>query len=117
MNPSRVGNGFVAFANAGIIASSQGTATAAPRPRRSVRREIGWMLISRRPSLILYVFAASQAERIAFYNFDHQRGKLVFILGQRAQRAIDSAVVIRFDAAAQRIDHHLLDHASGEKVL
>src|SRR5437667_172799 len=103
MKPRRVGN----EARKGLaIASSHGTATAAPMPRRSVRREIGWMLIVRLPPLILYASPAPQAERIAFYDFDDQRRKLVLVLRNGGQRLIEGTIVIGLDPSAQRVDDH-----------
>src|SRR5688572_30205685 len=117
MKPRRVGNpAGEDAANAGIMASSQGTATAAPRPRRTVRREIGRLLM-RSPSLILYVSAPPQAERIAFYNLDHHPRELVAVLADRRQRPVDRPVVVRLDPAAERVDQHLLDQAAREVVL
>src|SRR5262245_25964825 len=99
------------------MASSQGSATDAPMPRSRVRREIGRMLMLSSPSLILYALAPPQAEGIALYDFDHQRGEPVLVLGQGGQGAVDRAVIVVFEAAAQPVDRHLLDHAAREAVL
>src|SRR5258706_12589476 len=118
MKPRRVGKSARAgVGKGGDIASGQGTATAAPMPRSSARREIGWMLISLGPSLILYVPAAPQAERIAFYDLDHERGEPVLVLRQGRQRLVERAVVVGLDPPAERVDRHLLEHAAGEEVL
>src|SRR5689334_22865498 len=98
MKPRRVGNEAevepaVGLEKAGVMASSQGTATAAPMPRRSVRREIGRLLIVVQSPLILYAFPAPKSEGIAFYDFDHYRREPVLVLGDRRQRLVDRPVV------------------------
>src|SRR5689334_18144949 len=118
MKPRRVGKGAgVERAKAGVMASSHGTATAAPRPRSRVRREMGCMLIVLQSPLILYVLPTPKSERIAFYNFDHHAREPVLVLRDGGQRLVERPVVVRLHAAPQGVDHHLLDHAAGELVL
>src|SRR5690349_10623984 len=89
----------------GAIASSAGSATATPRPRRTARREICL--------LILHLFAAPFPippilERIALRHFHHQRRHPVAVLGHRLADGLHRGRVVILYAPPESIGQQFL---------
>src|ERR1043166_9582891 len=78
---------------AGVVASSHGSATAAPMPRRTVRREIGFI----GSSSLFNILTPPEAERVALHDFHDQRREFVLVLRERGQNAIDGPFVVGFE--------------------
>src|SRR6185436_14272247 len=106
----RVGGGVEA-ANAGLIASRNGSAIAVPIPCSMARREsrlLGFM-----PSSIR---ALSHLERAALDNTENQARKLVISGGRLPADFFHCASVRTFEAAPQRERQHLLRQISRESA-
>src|SRR5262245_27285385 len=105
---------FWAKAFSGDIASSAGSATATPMPRRTARREICL--------LILHLFASpgpvpTVLERIAPRDLHHQRRDAVVVIGQRLADSLHRRGVVILYAPPQREGHHFFCKAPDEVVL
>src|SRR5712671_1447256 len=98
-NAIRIGRALSA-ASAGVIASSMGSASAAPAPRRNVRRGMDFLVISMAHSPHLKWRALDDAE-------NYCRPSMVF----RRSLGHDLAqhrMIVGLDAAPQRIGHEAL---------
>src|SRR5258708_32509085 len=98
----------------GAIASSAGSATATPSPRRTARLEICLF--------ILHLFTAAgtvppELERVAPSDFHDERRHPVAVLGHRLADSLQRRRVVILYAPAQRIDQQFLRKTTDEVVL
>src|SRR5579863_6615218 len=107
---------------AGIIASSNGSASAAPLPLRIVRREMCLLVINMFAVFLLISLARSpllalgqfhiHLERSALHDPHDDGRKLVFIARRIAYDRPYGRHILILHAASQRVGQHLLgDHA------
>src|ERR1700733_12689830 len=107
---------------AGTMESSNGSATVAPKPRRTVRREMCFLVMN----IVLtprgtcencrLVFRPSHLERRAFHDAQNDRGKPIIDAGRFTVDGPNRRHVVVFEAAAQRIGQQLLSEGSGERI-
>src|SRR6185312_14644945 len=107
--------------NAGRIASRNGSATAAPAPRRIVRREMCFLVIN----LISVPFPGARRKlwslartlhfkRQTLHNAEYKLREAIIVRRQIRFDCLQRRPVIPFEPAAQRVDHHLLRDRGGE---
>src|SRR5688572_7297646 len=115
----------------GTIASSIGSAIAAPTPRRKVRRWmchlslmtnlsyrlIGCVVVAGRGLIARRRRAASHLERHAVHDAHHQRRNLAVALSQLVHDCINRRLIERLDAAAEGERERVLSDGSEEIVL
>src|SRR5436190_7844167 len=112
MKASRTG-GLAAFFSAQPMVSSRGSASAAPNPRRTVRRSISRLFRIRRP---LQFVDAAMGERIAGNDGDHQRLQTVAVLRDRGGQLIGDDLVVALQLAAQRVGQQTAGQVAREVV-
>src|SRR5262245_4308314 len=86
---------------AGIIASSSGSPTATPAPRRNVRRDKCFLVMNIIGSLIARnLFRSPHPELRAVNDTQHDRRKLVVVLGRIADDLPDGGHIVILEFAA-----------------
>src|SRR5215475_15104534 len=93
---------------AGIIASSSGSPTATPAPRRNVRRDKCFLVMNIIGSLITRnLLRSPHLERRAVNDTQHDRRKLVIVLGRNPDDLPYGRHIVILEFAPQREHHHL----------
>src|SRR5262249_45375388 len=99
----------------GVIASSQGSAMAAPTPRKTVRRESRDLrFMARRPQVGSRQSAAPFQEWVTFDNAQHEDPEAVSTRFEALDNLLDRAAVIFFQSPAEGVREHLFSQAAGE---
>src|SRR5688500_11476081 len=104
MKPMRFAAGGVA-ASAGIIASSSGSATQAPAPRRKVRRGSARLVTI---MISLFSFSGPHLKGRALHDAEHERGEAVVASRGVVHDLAHRRLVVILHAAAHRIREQLL---------
>src|SRR5687767_2009791 len=116
---------------AGTIASSSGSASVAPRPRRTVRRSRAFFVMNmfdpQALGVRLWALAQSRKpkaltrrlphpERRTLHDTDDERGEAIVVLRRIAHDCTHRGSVVVLDAASQRVRQHLLGERRDEAV-
>src|SRR5262249_13969981 len=107
MNDIRIGRSASAD-SAGVMASSTGTAKAAPAPRRNVRRGMDFLVIT--------IAGPPHLEWRAVDEAENARCPPICVRGSRARDPAKNWVVVLFHSTTQRIGQKPLGHRFCEQL-